>query len=288
MAGGRRIIRAFVTAGVLIAIAVAAYQLAAPDHQAASSGALRDTARAKHIASTIPPRTQAAQPASSQGRPSPVQPAAVRPAGGRPSAVRPAGGRPAGGTVSRPPVAPAVRKTQQPVRATVCHQASLNGSDVTAVGDSVMIDATPGLQADLPGIYVDAMVGRQMSTGVQIVQSLAVEGALRHVVVVGLGTNGTVDPSQILALRQAIGPGRELILVTVYGPMSWTSEVNATLISSASQQQHVAIADWASAIARQPGLLWGDGIHPQPSTGGVLYAQVVTAAIRANEVTCTG
>jgi len=42
----------------------------------------------------------------------------------------------------------------------------------------------------------------------------------------------------------------------------------------------VSLADWHAAIAGHTGLLWPDGIHPQPS-GAKVYARVVLAAVAA-------
>ena len=61
---------------------------------------------------------------------------------------------------------------------------------VTAVGDSVMLDYQAALQADVPGIDVEAAVSRQWSTGEQLLQQLRSEGRLGSVVVVALSTTG--------------------------------------------------------------------------------------------------
>ena len=151
---------------------------------------------------------------------------------------------------------------------------------MTAVGDSVMVASAAALAAAMPGIYIDAQVGRQMQTGVAVIQSLAAEGTLRHIVIVGLGTNGDVTADQIRQLRQAIGPNRDLVLVNTFGPMPWEPEVNAELDAAARQGGHVELANWNVAISAHQSLLWPDGIHPQP-TGAKLYARVVLTAARA-------
>jgi hypothetical protein len=55
------------------------------------------------------------------------------------------------------------------------------GRSVTAVGDSVMVAATPALRKALPGIYIDAVVGRQFSAGLQVIAALKARGLLRHI-----------------------------------------------------------------------------------------------------------
>ncbi len=119
-----------------------------------------------------------------------------------------------------------------------------------------------------------------MVNGLTVIRGLAGRGELRHFVVVGLGTNGPVSAAQIRQLRRLIGPDRYLILVNTYGPMPWESSVNRVLDAAGRHAAHVSLADWHAAIAGHTGLLWPDGIHPQPS-GAKVYTRVVLAAIAA-------
>ena len=154
------------------------------------------------------------------------------------------------------------------------------GDQVTAVGDSIMVASASALAAAMPGIYINAQVGRQMGSGIAVIQRLAAAGTLRHIVIIGLGTNGDVTAGQIRQLRQAIGPNRDLVLVNTYGPMPWEREDNTVLAAAARQGGHTELANWNHAIAADPSLLWPDGIHPKPS-GARLYARVILAAARA-------
>ena len=156
----------------------------------------------------------------------------------------------------------------------------VSGRQVTAVGDSVMVASATALDAAMPGIYINAEVGRAMINGLAVIQDLAASGELRHYVVVGLGTNGPVSAAQIRQLRRLIGSGRDLVLVNTFGPMPWESSVNKVLDTAGRHTAHVSLADWHTAIAGHTGLLWPDGIHPQAS-GAKVYARVVLAAIQA-------
>jgi peptidoglycan/LPS O-acetylase OafA/YrhL len=155
----------------------------------------------------------------------------------------------------------------------------VSGGQVTAVGDSVMVASAAALEAAIPGIYIDAQIGRQMQAGLAVVRSLAARGMLRRVVIIGLGTNGTVTAGQIRQLRHAIGPGRDLVLVNTFDPRPWEHEVNAAINAAARQAGRVVLANWDQAIAARPYLLWRDQVHPQPA-GAKLYAHVVLAAVR--------
>jgi hypothetical protein len=122
-------------------------------------------------------------------------------------------------------------------------------------------------------------MGRQMQAGLAVTQSLAARGQLRQIVVVGLGTNGSITAGQIRQLRRITGPARDLVLVNTFGPQPWEPEVNAAL-AAAQHAGHTELANWDQAIAARPALLWPDGLHPRPP-GARLYARVVLAAIRA-------
>ncbi|HUZ51998.1 MAG TPA: hypothetical protein VMU94_05660 [Streptosporangiaceae bacterium] len=154
----------------------------------------------------------------------------------------------------------------------------VSGQSVTAVGDSVMVASTPALQQALPGIYIDAMVGRQFSTGLQVIADLKARGLLRPIVVVGLGTNGTVTADEISQLFAEIGPNRRLVLVNTFEARPWEQEVNSTLAAATSDHPGVVLANWYTTIEHRTSLLWPDGIHPQPS-GGLVYAKMLKAAL---------
>jgi hypothetical protein len=156
---------------------------------------------------------------------------------------------------------------------------AVSGKEITAVGDSVMVAATPALDQALPGIYIDAQVGRQFSTGLEVISELKSQGLLRRIVVVGLGTNGTVTSDEIGQLYSEIGPGHLLVLVNTYEDRSWEQEVNSTLSGAVtSHPSSTVLADWYDTIAHQTNLLWPDGIHPQPA-GGIVYAKMLKTAV---------
>ena len=152
------------------------------------------------------------------------------------------------------------------------------GDLITAVGDSVMLASAPELQAGFPGIVIDAAVSRGMGAAPGILAALADAGALRPVVVVGLGTNGPIRPSQLAAIRQVIGPERELILVNAFAERDWTAGVNDDLARFAALHRTVELADWNAAIAAHTDVLAEDDIHPGPA-GGRIYTDSIRAAL---------
>ncbi len=256
----RRVAPVAVAASTLIAVALAGYGVARPPGPAAPSGLLRQVAEGQRISAA----SQASARASAQGTAKGSQPTSPGPAVTGPSAS-PAAASPAPGSMCR-------TATARPPK--------VSGRQVTAIGDSVMVASAAALDSTLRGIYINAQVGRAMVNGLAVIQSLAAHGELRRYVVVGLGTNGPVSAAQIRQLRRLIGPNRDLILVNTFGPMPWESSVNTVLDAAARHTAHVSLADWHAAIAGHTGLLWPDGIHPQPS-GARVYARIVLAAIQA-------
>jgi len=129
-----------------------------------------------------------------------------------------------------------------PTPPAVCHreQPRVSGGEVTAIGDSVMLASAAALEAVLPGVYIDAKIDRQMQTGLAVIRSLAAAGRLRHVVVVSLGTNGSVTARQLRQLQRVVGPGRELVLVSTFGPQAWEHAVNTALAVAARHGKHRA------------------------------------------------
>jgi len=150
---------------------------------------------------------------------------------------------------------------------------------VTAIGDSVMLASAQALQTALPGIYINAVVSRQMSAGVQVVRRLAASGKLRPVVLLGLGTNGNMSTGEINQVRAAIGPQRWLVLVNTYEPRAWEGPVNAEIDAAARHDPHVLLVNWHAAIGRHTDMLRDDDVHPLPP-GAVLYAQLIRSALR--------
>ncbi|HTN57603.1 MAG TPA: acyltransferase family protein [Protaetiibacter sp.] len=157
--------------------------------------------------------------------------------------------------------------------------AQLSGEQITAVGDSVMLAAVPELQAAYPGIQIDATVSRQMSTAPDILRGLRDAGALRPVVIVALGTNGSVGDETLDAIRDIIGPQRELVLVTAQAPRGWIPGVNQKLAAFAWQYRNVELADWYTAIQPHLGELARDQVH-FGHVGATIFTATITEALQ--------
>lgn len=153
-----------------------------------------------------------------------------------------------------------------------------SGDDVTAVGDSIMIDLSPFLNGDLPGITVDGAVSRQMYQLGDELNALRVQGQLHPRLVVELGTNGPFDESYVVSTLQSLGPMQRIVLVNAQEPRPWEQSVNQSLADVARQVPHAVVADWYGASAGHPEYFWGDGVHPN-STGASIEAGLIIKAL---------
>ena len=132
---------------------------------------------------------------------------------------------------------------------------------VTAVGDSVMLDYQDPLKAAIPGIAVDAAVSRQWGDGEAILQGLKAGGQLGALVIVGLGTNGPITAADFDSMMSILGGASRVVFVNVHVDRPWQDTNNAVLADGASRYPHVVVADWATLAAQNPQWFGGDGTH---------------------------
>ena len=176
-------------------------------------------------------------------------------------------------TTTPPPAttnAPPTTTALTPTTTTATNPAAVTGP-VTAVGDSVLIDMQPNLQADIPGIAVDGAVSRQFETGIGIVQADRAAGTLGSVLVVELGTNGTVTSGDVDAMMQAAAGVARVVFVNVDVPRSWEQSDNAALAAGVARYPGVAVlADWFSLSSPHPEWFTSDQVHLQPAGAAAL------------------
>ena len=147
---------------------------------------------------------------------------------------------------------------------------------VTAVGDSIMLDIQPYLQADIPGVQVDGLVSRQFETGIGIVQADRAAGTLGSILVVELGTNGSVTSADIDAMMQAAAGVTRVVFVNVDVPRPWEAPDNATLAAGVARYPGVAVlADWYTLSSPHPEWFTSDQVHLNPA-GAQALASLIT------------
>ncbi len=149
---------------------------------------------------------------------------------------------------------------------------------VTAIGDSVMIDYQDALAQDIPGVMVDAVVSRQWSTGVALVQQLHAAGQLGAVVIVGLGTNGPIASADFDRMMAALAGASRVVFVTVNVDQPWQDSVNAVLAAGVARYPRTVLADWHALAAANTQWLYADGTHlPIDGPGAQALAHLVAS-----------
>ena len=153
---------------------------------------------------------------------------------------------------------------------------------VTSIGDSVMLDAAPALEADIPGIDVEAAVSRQWYEGILLAQQLKAEDRLGAIVVIDLGTNGPVSPAQFTAMMDVLAGASRVVFVTVHLPpsYSWSQSVNETLEECVPRYPHDRLADFNKLADEHPEWFYSDGIHmPIGGAGAQAMALLIKSEI---------
>jgi hypothetical protein len=137
---------------------------------------------------------------------------------------------------------------------------------VSAVGDSVMLDIQPYLEVDIPGARVDGLVNRQFESGISVVQADRADGTLGNVLVVELGTNGTVSSSDFDAMMQAASGAKRVVFVNLNVPRSWEEPDNAVLAAGVARYPGLAVlADWNALSSSHPEWFTPDQVHLEPA-----------------------
>jgi hypothetical protein len=149
---------------------------------------------------------------------------------------------------------------------------------VTAIGDSVMVDYQDELMQNIPGIDVEAAVSRQWSDGEQTLQQLKTEGQLGAVVIVGLGTNGPIESSDIDAMMSILSGASRVVFVTVHVDQPWQDPNNAVIGAAPTRYPNAVIADWYSMAEANPDWLYSDETHlPIDGTGAHALAALIAS-----------
>lgn len=160
-------------------------------------------------------------------------------------------------------------------------QAQVNdaGRGVTAIGDSVILDAAPYLEKLLPGIVIDGKVGRQMSQAQEVVDKLRAKGKLGSRVIINLGTNGAFNSNQLRKLLTSLEDAQQVVLVNTRVPKKWQNTVNTLLTKVAAEFPNAMVVDWHSSSKGKDSYFYEDGVHLRRE-GAKSYAALVAKAIQ--------
>lgn len=154
---------------------------------------------------------------------------------------------------------------------------------ITAIGDSVMADAANSIQKLMPNAYVDAQVGRQGSDTPAVINQLKAHGNLNQIVVLNLGTNGTMSQQTIDQILTAIGPHRQVYWLTAHVPTKpWQQTVNNEIAATAKKHSNVHLVDWYTVSKQHDDWFADDNVH-MGEQGNINYARLIAKSILKNQ-----
>ncbi|ATW23519.1 acyltransferase family protein [Candidatus Formimonas warabiya] len=157
-------------------------------------------------------------------------------------------------------------------------KSDIKGDEITAIGDSLMIDVEPVLQKHLPGIVIDAEIGRQMYQATEVISRLQKEGKLGKIVIIELGTNGSFTEKQLMKTLDSLKGTGKIVLVNTRVPKPWETAVNETLTKVMKSYPNTKLIDWYSASSGHDDYFYPDGVHLN-QTGAEAYGKIMTEAL---------
>ena len=149
---------------------------------------------------------------------------------------------------------------------------------VTAIGESVLLEAQAVLEAEVPGISVLGEIGRQVTASVALAVELRDAGQLGDVVVVHVGNNGIVRAEVFDELMQVLSGVRRVAVVNVKVPRPWEEPNNAVIAETVPRYPNAVLLDWKALGEANPDLFESDGVHMNQD-GIRLYTDLVRSGL---------
>lgn len=163
------------------------------------------------------------------------------------------------------------------------------------IGDSVALRASEYLEEEIPGIQLDAVVSRNLESGLKVFQTAVSNHILSQNVVLALGANTVENYEEVLdKVIKKLPKGYRLILLTPYNgrgdaDADLADRIRQYELELAQKYDYVFIADWYQTAQDHPEIWKGtDNVHfgSESETikkGGTLYAQTLKKALEEAE-----
>lgn len=144
-----------------------------------------------------------------------------------------------------------------------------------AFGESVMLSAIKSLNDN--GITVRAAEAVQATSILQMIRDAKAADELGRIVIVQVGTNGTVTQGELDAIMAELTPEQTVaaIFLTVHADRSWIAGNNELIRALPSKYPNVKVVDWDKIATENPEILTGDGIHVEDRR---VYAAAIVEA----------
>jgi hypothetical protein len=155
------------------------------------------------------------------------------------------------------------------------------GLPMTVVGDSVLLAARDAIEKKFPKVVVDAKVSRQADEVFERIRDRKAAGKLGDVVVIGVGTNGTVTTSNLVDTLTLLKDRSRVVVLTPRAPRPWTMQAVRSIQAAVAKFPggNVRIADWRTFSAGNRDWFYADGIHTK-SKGSAQMAVLIRDTLR--------
>jgi hypothetical protein len=146
-----------------------------------------------------------------------------------------------------------------------------------AIGDSTMIFALPSLAAE--GFDANARGCRQLPEAIALLTRLRHVHSLPHLVVLALGTNGSVTDADVTQVLAVLGHSRQLVLVTPREAGGGSGSDAATDRAEARRYpDRVHVLDWVSYSAGHASWFQPDRLH-LTFAGAAAFARLLARSL---------
>jgi hypothetical protein len=149
---------------------------------------------------------------------------------------------------------------------------------ISAIGDSVMRGAAPQLVAAMPGISIDATIGRLPWDVAGVVQAHINAHDLQPIVVIHTGGNGMFTPQMLDQIMALLADRKRVVFITIKVPREWESYDNRMLAANVSKYPNAVLVDWRALSMSHPDWFWGDAIHVREE-GAKAFARLIADAV---------
>jgi peptidoglycan/LPS O-acetylase OafA/YrhL len=155
---------------------------------------------------------------------------------------------------------------------------------LSGFGDSVLLGARQALSQVFPGGSIDAVKGRQPDPILADVVADAHKGTLEPFVVLHIGNNGLINPTDLQHTLQVLSDERLVLVLNDHlDPYdhTWQKPNNATIARIVPGFSNAKILNWNAIAGAHRQWLYPDDLHLTPM-GATAYARLLAATYRAD------
>jgi len=127
-------------------------------------------------------------------------------------------------------------------------------------------------------LQMDANVSRHFTEGLDVVRRLHDAGQLGDIVVIHLGTNGSIPEDQLDEMLRLLSGVKRVVVVNTRVDRPWEQPDNDAIAAAVPRYPNAVLLDWYSAASQHPEYLAQDGVHLSEA-GQAYYSLVLSSKL---------